>query len=207
MMHISSYCHIWPQGLSKNGTLVVDLNGGQPERSRGLGAGSSNEILLSLYRSLDLKYPKFHKMDNLSKLGFLGAEALLEENELLSRTAVVMSNRSSSLESDRIFNASLDEIPSPAQFVYTLPNIVIGEICIRHKIQGENSFLLTEEFDARVLIDAIQQTFEFGEAKQCLCGWIESINDDFYGFLFLAKEGEGETELTESALNALYMRK
>lgn len=195
-MHIDSYCHIWPQGLSKNATARLEAQG-----------YSVSEKLVSLYRALDLQYGKFHKMDNLSKLGFLGAESLLAGNEELKDTSVVLCNRSSSLESDRLFESTLNDIPSPAQFVYTLPNIAVGEICIRHKIQGENSFLLTNEFDASILIQAIEQTFIFGGAKQCLGGWIECINNDFYCFLFLAKDGEGIVELTESALDALYLRK
>ena len=31
--------------------------------------------------------------------------------------------------------------PSPALFVYTLPNIVTGEIAIRNKYYGETSFV------------------------------------------------------------------
>src|SRR5690349_16349151 len=32
------------------------------------------------YQFLDIKYPKFYKMDNLSKLGWLGTEVLLKES-------------------------------------------------------------------------------------------------------------------------------
>ena len=36
------------------------------------------ELLVAVYRHLELQYPKFHKMDNLSKLGWLANEILLQ---------------------------------------------------------------------------------------------------------------------------------
>ena len=217
MITIQSYCHIWPESLSKGNLRLIDFSSRPAESSRearlsAVGTSSntkpsSHERLVQFYRALNINYPKFHKMDNLSKLGFLGAEVLFDGGEQTESTSVVFGNLSSSLESDRVFQESLNDIPSPAQFVYTLPNIVVGEICIRHKIQGENSFLLTSQFDSQALIDAIVQSLVFGGADQCLSGWIECINDDFYGFLFLAKYGEGELELTKSVLDTLYMKK
>ena len=36
------------------------------------------ELLVAAYRHFDLQYPKFFKMDNLSKLGWLANEILLQ---------------------------------------------------------------------------------------------------------------------------------
>ena len=38
------------------------------------------DFLLSAYQHLEIKYPKFYKMDGLSKLGWLAAEVLLTGN-------------------------------------------------------------------------------------------------------------------------------
>jgi len=94
---------------------------------------SIKDFAKGLYRFMNLKYPKFHKMDELCKLGFLASEILLDSNtEVGEDTALVFSNRASSLDTDRKHQLSIkdrkDFYPSPAVFVYTLPNIIMGEI-------------------------------------------------------------------------------
>src|ERR1700741_5650650 len=103
-----------------------------------------------------MSYPKFHKMDALSKLGLLCAEHALKNGDFLSkyplnRVGIVLSNSASSLETDRQHQRSISDksnyFPSPAIFVYTLPNIVIGEMAIKYKITGENAFFVSEKRD------------------------------------------------------------
>ncbi|MBP5319136.1 MAG: beta-ACP synthase [Paludibacteraceae bacterium] len=99
------------------------------------------------YKELDDANMKFFKMDNLCKLGYVAAEKLLKGRALPDdryRIALVLSNRYSSLDTDSRHQALLDsgQPASPAVFVYTLANIVSGEISIRHKLQGEGWFLI-----------------------------------------------------------------
>ena len=99
------------------------------------------------YNDIGTNYPKFFKMDNLSKLAFIGAEILLKDVVDLSNNNIVLlfSNKSSSLDTDMRYQKSIAEkdnyYPSPSVFVYTLPNICLGEISIRHQLKSENSFL------------------------------------------------------------------
>ncbi|MBB1546825.1 MAG: 3-oxoacyl-ACP synthase, partial [Capnocytophaga sp.] len=91
-------------------------------------------------KALKVEYPKFFKMDNLSKLAFLAAEAVLSplSAEAKSRTALLFANRAASLDTDLKHQATIanpqEYYPSPAVFVYTLPNICLGEISIRHQL-------------------------------------------------------------------------
>ena len=62
------------------------------------------EFIRALYKQEQVSYPKFYKMDSLSKLGFISAELLLR-NENPGRfkpgsLAVVLANSSSSLDTD-----------------------------------------------------------------------------------------------------------
>jgi hypothetical protein len=70
---------------------------------------------------------------------------MILKDEDHSRTALVFANRSSSLDTDFKYQESINSqenyFPSPAVFVYTLPNICVGEISIKHKMQTENAFL------------------------------------------------------------------
>lgn len=103
------------------------------------------DFLRAGYDRFSGQYPKFHKMDALSKLGWLAAEVLLKDTAISSlapeQTGMVLSNRSSSLDTDLRYYATVKDFASPALFVYTLPNIVMGEISIRHGFKGENTFL------------------------------------------------------------------
>ena len=98
---------------------------------------SGEKMLVELYRKYVGDYPKFFKMDTLSRLGFIAAEMLIgAANDVPS--AIILANRSASIKNDRDYLATISEgnyYPSPALFVYTLPNIVTGEIAIRHHIQ------------------------------------------------------------------------
>jgi len=130
----------------------------------------------AIYKHLGCKYSKFYKMDSLSKLGFLGAEILMQNqaNDLRDdETALVFCNRSSSLNTDVKYQETIKDIPSPAVFVYTLPNIVIGEICIRHGIKGEAAFFVRESNDPAFMVDYVNLLFASTNTKQCLVGWLE----------------------------------
>ena len=140
------------------------------------------------YKSLELNYPKFHKMDNLSKLAFLASEMILKDEDH-SRMALVFANRSSSLDTDLKYQESINSkenyFPSPAVFVYTLPNICVGEISIKHKMQTENAFFVLDEFDENFLNDYAAQILQSGKADKVLCGWVELYQESYQAFVYL----------------------
>jgi 3-oxoacyl-[acyl-carrier-protein] synthase-1 len=165
-----------------------------------------------LYRSLKIDYPKFFKMDGLSKLGFLASEMILKEEKerFVPRedVAMVCFNRSSSLDMDTKFQATICDnenyFPSPALFVYTLPNIVNGEIAIRNKFHGESFFYLCEHFDAKQIVEIVKHIFQDKYAKNVLLAWIESV-EAFHEVLMIWVENEkGELDFTEEQIKKLY---
>ncbi len=129
--------------------------------------GDSKEFLDLLYRDKNISYPKFHKMDLLSKGALIAMEELLgkpcEEDD---KTAFVFYNSSASLSSDNEYYKTIDRnsfFPSPALFVYTLPSIAIGEICIRYKCYGEGIFFVkSEEDDETQIMDYVLSLFACG---------------------------------------------
>ena len=90
-------------------------------------------LLTQIYRSHIGDYPKFFKMDTLCKLGFVASELLLNSEgnrnfEPREDRAVILFNRNASLQADTNYQSTIQDsenfFPSPAAFVYTLPNIV-----------------------------------------------------------------------------------
>lgn len=172
---------------------------------------SLNNFLLSIYRHFEIKYPKFYKMDSLSKLGWLATEILLKDSSLRSKydpgsIGVVLSNASSSLDTDIKYYESVKEIPSPSLFVYTLPNIVIGEICIRHNFKGENAFFIFDEFNAGFIENYVSNLINNNILQSCICGWVELLDDQYKSVLFLVeKDKVGQNILfTKENINKTY---
>ncbi len=154
-------------------------------------------LIKALFKKEAISYPKFYKMDNLSKLGFLSAEMVLKDKSFFDRykteeIGVIIMNSSSSLDTDLIYNETIKDksnyFPSPSVFVYTLPNILIGEICIRHKIKGENAFFVSDHFEPEKVVEFVNILLEKDRVQACLCGWIELLEDKFESVLFLVEK-------------------
>lgn len=152
------------------------------ERKEELGEQEGKEhhsLLTSLYKQMIGDYPKFYKMDGLSRLGFVASEILLnaEKEETEEERAIIFFNHSSSIASDRNYKESIKDkdnyFPSPSIFVYTLPNIVTGEIAIRNHFQGETSFFILPDKDERLMEEILQASCRDAQSKSFLTGWID----------------------------------
>lgn len=172
MRKIVSYSRITDSEVVVNGLRVFFTDG-----DNGLN-------LTDLYRSQGIDYPKFFKMDNLSKSGFLGAELALrsldiDRVEFRKDVAVVFCNSSSSLDDDIAYQQTIKSpenyFPSPSVFVYTLANIVTGEVAIRNKFMGESSFYVFDKFSAENMQNIVEQVFAYNPVKMVVCGWVEYL--------------------------------
>lgn len=152
------------------------------ERKEELGEQEGKEhhsLLTSLYKQMIGNYPKFYKMDGLSRLGFVASEILLnaEKEETDKERAIIFFNHSSSIASDRNYKESINDkdnyFPSPSIFVYTLPNIVTGEIAIRNHFHGETSFFILPDKDERMMEEILQASCRDDQSKSFLTGWID----------------------------------
>lgn len=159
----------------------VVLNG-EPIQTKATGV----ELLTELYRHYVNDYPKFFKMDELSKLGFVASELLLkgeeEHHEEQEDRAVILFNRSSSICNDRKYQKTIqhddDFYPSPSIFVYTLPNIVTGEIAIRHHYYGETALYVLDQADEQLMNDVVMAVFADSFTKSVLTGWLDCETRD-----------------------------
>lgn len=162
-----------------------------PEITSLNGAQISNDPITGLYRQFVGDYPKFFKMDSLCKLGFMGAELLLKDIPTPEREniAIILFNRNGSLITDRNYQKTIADnnyFPSPALFVYTLANIVTGEIAIRNKTYGETSFYLLDEYDPQKMEEIA--TCVAPPSSLLLTGWVDyNSGSDYLAELKLLK--------------------
>lgn len=143
--------------------------------------------LTALYKEQIKDYPRFYKMDGLSRLGFLATELLLQaahgecDTAFLHDAAVVFVGRSGSLADDKKHQNSIDSennyFPSPAVFVYTLPNIVTGEVAIRNKIYGETAAYILEEKNVQMVNQLMSLSFCDPITTGVIGGWLEFTDD------------------------------
>ena len=180
--------HITPQGIWLDGKVfAIDKEGKQ------------SSLLTALYKQIIGNYPKYYKMDGLCRLGFIASELLLKAErdegsftEDINKTrAIVFFNRSSSIASDKKYLASIAEkdnyFPSPSVFVYTLPNIVTGEIAIRNGYHGETSFYILPHKNELLMQDIIETTFMDEQTTSVLTGWLDyEDSEHFEADLYIA---------------------
>ena len=195
--HISSYCKIENNSLQCNGTTVFELK-----------EVLFPEFIKNAAKTIGLEYPKFFKMDNLSKLAFLGAEAVLKNSSIEdSEVAIVFANKSSSLDTDVKYQNSISDtenyFPSPAVFVYTLPNICVGEISIKHQLKSENAFFVFEDFNPNFMSNYATYLLESEKAEKVLCGWVEFYNNEYKAFVYMV-EKSGTIEHNKQNIQTLY---
>ena len=171
----------------------VSVNGRELEHE-----ATGNALLTELYRNHIADWPKFFKMDTLSKAGFVASELLFKEiaqkrpeaDEFIQNRAIVLFGSTASLCADRNYQDTIQDkdnyYPSPALFVYTLPNIVTGEIAIRNHYRGETSFYVLEEPDAAQMAFHLSCALQDSVTDSILAGWVDSAhNDDFQAAMTL----------------------
>lgn len=158
-----------------------------------------NDFLKSAYRNFEIDYPKFFKMDAISKLALITSEILLKELDLKSKyesdeLAMVFANSVSSLNTDKEYYKTTFEVASPALFVYTLPNILVGEICIKNKIKGENAFFIFDTFADNFLLDYAKGLVNYGYSKACVIGWVDLDSEKYTASMWFFDRENFDTE-------------
>ena len=197
---ITANCTISKNTVIKNGDIIF--------KNPGTGAA---EFFLSVYQHFRLSYPKFYKMDNLSKLGWLTTEILLKDSldkkvYEPEHVGVILANANSSLDNDLKYFESIKYVASPSLFVYTLPNIVIGEICIRNNFKGEHALYIQEHFDTDFMIQQVNYLMDHNLLQACLCGWADLLENDYKASLFLVekKPADQSPAFNKSVVDSLF---
>lgn len=165
--------HILPDGVTLDGRPL-------PVQSQGAG------LLSEIYRKYVGDYPKYHKMDSLSRLAFLATELLLSRGDVPqdSGRATILFNRTSSVVADRCHLGSIAKpgefYPSPSVFLGTLPNIATGEIAIRHGYTGETSLYITDFRDEALMKKVVSSSFSLGGFRSLICGFVDCDRGDSF---------------------------
>ena len=165
---------ITPEGISIDGIAL-------PFEERGAA------LLPAAYKNLIWGYPKFHKMDSLSQLAFVATELLVQSiPHLDAHTAVVFLTHHGSLAADVHYQSTIvptaeEFFPSPAAFVYTLPNIATGEVAIRHHWHGHTAcYALPTTAEEALQQSLILSPASDGRTTAIVGGWLDAEDAEHF---------------------------
>lgn len=176
-----------PRNMRKSAT--VEINAGEvlvndstvfSDKSADFGT-----FIREAFKSRGENNMKFYKMDDLCKLGYVAAAWLLDGIEFgEEECGMVLSGKYGCLDTDmkhqQIIDKEGDAASSPAVFVYTLPNVVAGEISIRHHIKGENTWFWS---DGRTMSDLKHYASLMAGAsdlRYCIIGHLDFLNGEYF---------------------------
>lgn len=164
-------------------------------------------LLTELYRSHVGDYPKYFKMDPLARVGFIASELLLKVSPKADYS-VLLFNATSSLADDISFQETIQShdnwFPSPALFVYTLPNIVTGEIAIHNHFQTETNFMVLRKEDIIDYKTISEQTALAAQHGPVLTGWVDCWDKDhFYAVMLTVPQGTDAATITKEFMKTV----
>ena len=130
---------------------------------------------------------RFFKMDLFSRLAYV-ATGLVAKDSLKGCApediALFIFTLNGSVLADRkhlsTFSDPEDFYPSPAVFINTLPNVVLGEIAVRNSIKGETSLVMLPERDDTVIDKVIMVSASASRPSAVICGWVDCDAEDSY---------------------------
>ena len=143
-------------------------------------------MLKELYKRSGLDYPKFYKMDVFSRMVFIASELLLKGIVLpaAEKRAIVLFNQFSSVVQDRKHIGTISGnggfFPSPSVYIYTLPNIAVGEVAIKQGFKGETSLYILDERDDALMEQIVRTAFYESGPSVMITGWVDCVEEDVF---------------------------
>ena len=126
-------------------------------------------------------------MDLYSRLAYVGTTLLAKdalEDAGSEDRALVIFTQNGSVLADRkhlsTFSHPDEFFPSPAVFINTLPNVVLGEIAVKNSIKGETTLVLLPDRDETAMQRIIEATVAATRPSVLICGWVDCDADDSF---------------------------
>lgn len=146
--------------------------------------GNLDQDLNNAWAALGIELPRFPRMDRSSKLVAIGGSAFFIEGGALAGNSkdtigMVITGKHGSMDTDQKYQAQLvvDNHASPGMFVYTLPNIAMGEFSIQHGLYGSGLCLLNNALDLAQMLDACEILLHDHGMESVICGWSDIFAD------------------------------
>ena len=156
---------------------------------------SGASLITEIYKKYIADGSRFFKMDLYSRLAYVGTSLLakdsLEGHDPEDRALFVFTQNGSVLADRKhlsTFSNPEEFYPSPAVFINTLPNVVLGEIAVKNSIKGETTLVLLPARDEAAMDRIMDATVTATRPAVVIYGWVDcAAEDDFIADLKLMK--------------------
>lgn len=176
-----------PRKMRKSATVVINAGEVIVNDSTFFSDKSADfgTFIREAFKSRGENNMKFYKMDDLCKLGYVAVAWLLDGIEFgEEECGMVLSGKYGCLNTDmkhqQIIDKEGDAASSPAVFVYTLPNVVAGEISIRHHIKGENTWFWSDDRMMSDLKHYATLMAGASDLRYCIIGHLDFLNGEYF---------------------------
>ncbi len=144
-------------------------------------------LLTEIYRKCLPDDARFYKMDPYSRLAYTGAALALKDapgNIDPCRVILLLFTENGSVLADRrhlsTFRGAEGFYPSPAVFVNTIPNAVLGEIAAQYGIKGETDLVMLPRRDEDLMRTVTEVTLNAVRPDAAVCGWADCLGEDSF---------------------------
>lgn len=171
---VARHLRITPDGLWIDDEAV-------PLESRG------SALVTEIFKKYLADGSRFFKMDLYSRLAYVGTSLLAKDalgaSDPEDRAMVIFTQNGSVLADRKHLStfANPDEFfPSPAVFINTLPNVVLGEIAVKNTIKGETTLVILPARDEKAMQRIIDATVSATRPSVLICGWVDCDAEDSF---------------------------
>ena len=173
---------ITPDGLTVDG-LPVSME------ARG------SALVTEIFKKYLADGSRFFKMDLYSRLAYVGTTLLAKdalEGVNPEDVALFIFTLNGSVLADRkhlsTFSNPDEFYPSPAVFINTLPNVVLGEIAVRNNIKGGTTLVMLPDRDETTIDRILEASLSATRPSVMICGWVDcDAQDSFIADLKIMK--------------------
>ncbi len=161
-----------PEGLSVDGQSI-------PLENQGAA------LLPEIFKKYLADGSRFFKMDLFSRLAYVGTGLLAKdalEDCAPEDRGLLIGTLNGSVLADRKHLSTFSEeyYPSPAIFINTLPNVVLGEIAVTHQIQGETTLLMLPGLEDACLENILDATLAATQPSVLIAGWVDCESENTF---------------------------
>ncbi len=157
--------------------------------------GRGPALVTEIFKKYLADGSRFFKMDLYSRLAYAGTSLLAKdalEGYDPEDVALFVFTQQGSLLADRkhlsTFSNPDEFFPSPAVFINTLPNVVLGEIAVKNNIKGETTLVLLPDRDEAAIQRIMEASLAATRPAVVLCGWVDcGAEDNFVADLKMLK--------------------
>ena len=144
-------------------------------------------LLTEIFKESLANGSRFFKMDLFSRLAYVAVGLLAKDapgEYVPEETGLLIFTLNGSVLADRkhlsTFAKPDEYYPSPAIFINTLPNVVLGEMAVTHRIKGETTLVMLPGRDEETMDSILDATLAATRPSVLITGWVDCESENTF---------------------------